>query len=639
MFVLGLVAASPSASAHALLAASDPPAGALLDAPPPRIVLTFTEAPDPSLSSVHVLDTDGKAVERDRAHAVTGNRQQLAVDASALPRGVYTVTWRTTSAVDGHTTAGSFAFGIGVAPASAAGVVRAARTPAPTPLAILGRWGLYAGLSLLLGLAAVALTVTGGVLTAPRRSALVAWLVAAIGLTLMIGDQAAVARVGVGRLLDSATGHRLAVEIAAVIVAGLAALVATVRPTRVALMVVGAAAAAAMLARARAGHASASSVPWLTTGVQWLHMVAVGVWIGGFAFLLAALRRTEPAERVPIARRFSAIATGALVVVIGTGTARAVNEVGAWRALTDTSFGVTLLVKLGLVAVVVALGAVNHFRHVRRTEIDEARALRRLVRAEVVVAAAVLAVTGVLAGLAPSRSVASARAVRTEVVGRGHDFATTIRARLAVSPGTPGPNHFVLSLRDYDSGAPVASGAVRLRFRLVGRPDIGVLSLLLRQRGPGEWVGDGPPLAIEGRWSITVEVPRAAGGTEIPLTIETRLPPQRVDVQRTKGLPTIYTLTLPSGAKIQVYADPGRPGANELHVTYLTAAGGALDASDITVEVRAPNGETAALPVRTLAPGHVVSDLAAVRGRYRVQTRARAPSGEMLDGRLDVEIR
>ena len=60
-------------------------------------------------------------------------------------------------------------------------------------------------------------------------------------------------------------------------------------------------------------------------------------------------------------RRFSLLAGVALVVVLLTGVARAIPEVGAPANLIHTSFGITLLVKVGLVCVLVALGALNHF--------------------------------------------------------------------------------------------------------------------------------------------------------------------------------------------------------------------------------------------------------------------------------------
>src|SRR5207248_8505784 len=106
VLLLGVCAtwASVPAHAHALLAASTPADGATVDRPPTEVLLTFTEAPDPLLAVVRVVDAAGTRVEAGKAEAVAGQAAQLRVPLGTLAQGTYTVTWRTTSAVDGHTT-------------------------------------------------------------------------------------------------------------------------------------------------------------------------------------------------------------------------------------------------------------------------------------------------------------------------------------------------------------------------------------------------------------------------------------------------------------------------------------------------------------------------------------------------------
>src|SRR5439155_19576474 len=64
VYVLGL---SIPAGAHALLAESTPADGATVADPPIEVLLTFTEAPDPVLAVVHVLDASGQRVESGKA--------------------------------------------------------------------------------------------------------------------------------------------------------------------------------------------------------------------------------------------------------------------------------------------------------------------------------------------------------------------------------------------------------------------------------------------------------------------------------------------------------------------------------------------------------------------------------------------
>ena len=55
----------------------------------------------------------------------------------------------------------------------------------------------------------------------------------------------------------------------------------------------------------------------------------------------------------------------------------------------------------------------------------------------------------------------------------GSDFATTVKVRLTVSPGTAGFNNFVLRVTDYDTGATVHASSVQLEFTQPLRPQLG----------------------------------------------------------------------------------------------------------------------------------------------------------------------
>src|SRR5450432_602011 len=142
---------------HALPQSSTPSPGSTLTTPPGQVSIVFGERPDPNLSTIKVLDTTGAVVTAGPTAPVASNPLELAVPLKEnLPNGVYTVAWRTVSAVDGHLASGSFAFGIGVAPpapgtASAAAAVTT--SAGPTVGAIIGRWLLYLGLVGLLVLA------------------------------------------------------------------------------------------------------------------------------------------------------------------------------------------------------------------------------------------------------------------------------------------------------------------------------------------------------------------------------------------------------------------------------------------------------------------------------------------------------
>jgi putative copper export protein len=100
--------------------------------------------------------------------------------------------------------------------------------------------------------------------------------------------------------------------------------------------------------------------------IRSLHLIGAAVWAGGLVFLgLAATvaRRTIPdRERVDffrsLGRRFAVVGGIALLVLIATGSDMA-SDRDVWGDLTDTSYGRTLLAKLILVALVIALTIVH----------------------------------------------------------------------------------------------------------------------------------------------------------------------------------------------------------------------------------------------------------------------------------------
>ncbi len=516
------IGVSPPAGAHALLTESSPADGATVDEAPREVLLTFTEQLDPLLTVVHVLDSSGARVEAGRTE-IAGQPNTARVPLGTLPQGTYTVTWRTTSTADGHTTVGTVAFGVGVPVAAAGATGGSTGVRTPTAVSIAGRWLFYVGSVLLLGAAVVGLLVASKPTVLSVWVLNAAWAATAIGLVLTVADHRASTRTSLGDLLESSTGQKLQAQAIAVGLTWLAVCWASLRPSRAALVALGVGSSGVMLERALAGHADASTVPWFTVGVQWLHIVSVGAWIGGLAWLLIAVRRGDPGRQPGLAKRFSTVAAATLGLVALTGALRALDEVGYWSGLLDTSFGVTLLVKLGLFAALVALGARSRFRHVAAAAAARFAGLRRTVRAEVAVGAAALAATAVLAGLPPSASVAAASKLQRPagMTITGSDFGTSVRVRLVVSPGSAGPNRFDATVVDYDSGEPVPADSVSLRFQLEDRPDVAASTLELTREEDGHWRGSSSAVSIEGRWAVIAVVESPTDAIEVPMELVT----------------------------------------------------------------------------------------------------------------------
>jgi hypothetical protein len=368
----------------------------------------------------------------------------------------------------------------------------------------------------------------------------------------------------------------------------------------------------------------------------------VAAWLGSLAALLIAWRGARPdGGSAAAARRFARLATIGLGVVVATGIVRAIGSVGTLEGLTGTDYGRLVVAKAALLAALAALGAINHFRNVPAAG-RSLSGLRRVGAGELTIGIVAALLAASLVNLAPPVAGAGPGSGRsdsdTSVVVSGADFGTSVRVRLAVTPGTAGPNDFALEVTDHDTGDPVVADSVSLRFGLPARPDVGGSRLDLTPDGPGRYRGSGANLSLDGTWRVTVVVSRAASSVEVALEIAPRIPVGRVDVNTVPGLPAIYTVHLAAGRAIQVYADPGVAGRNEIHATFFDADGTELPVMTTTLSVTESGGVSRQLVPRLLEPGHVVADLDLAPGDHQLTVTGIAPDGALLDARLSITI-
>jgi copper transport protein len=633
---VGLALASPTADAHALLRTSDPAEGAQLQASPATVTCTFTETPEPNLTVIRVLDSTGNELQNGAAKRVPGNPLSLRVAVKPLDKGVYTVTWRVVSKVDGHVTAGAFAFGVGVAPGpgNTPSTVVVPKNPPPNPTEITGRWLLFAGLIGLLGGAWMSAAVFGGTPPAVRRYAGGAWLVGLAGLALLAAAQWRASGAGLDSFAGTTIGRAILYRGVGLAVAGGALLAArrlAGRARRGAFWLAGIAAAGAIYAHVDAGHAAARGTIRLGKVLaQWGHFVGAGVWIGGLAALLLGVRGVPSEDKTRAVRRFSVVAAFALALVAGTGILRAVEEIDTWHGLFSSGYGRLVLVKGGLLLVLAVLGAINRYRNVPAVS-QNLGSLRRVSRAEISIAAVTLVAAAVLASISPPYDLGKAAASPvTGVVLTGNDFATSVRVRLEIAPGDAGLNRFVLKLFDYDSGDAINAGHVVLRFTYLDNPAVGSSQQELKRTAAGTYsVASASNLSLQGRWQIIVLVQQNRSSVEVPLEFAT--PCRTEAIPGAPGAPTLYNTKLPGGRTVQMYVDPGKAGTNEVHATYFDTTGNELPvAGPVTIRSLRVGSSSVTFEVRRFSTGHFVADATLQAGARRFDVAATTATGEVL---------
>ncbi|MET7491890.1 copper resistance protein CopC [Streptomyces sp900116325] len=399
VFGLLLGGAGP-ASAHAALTGSDPQDGAVVATAPKEVTLTFSEQVAMGDGSVRVLDPSGKRADtgaepRD-LHIASTVKYGVPLHAG-LPDGTYTVAWQAVSA-DSHPVSGAFTFSIG-APSKTTVVVPTDQAGGGLVGTLYGiaRYAAYAGFILLAGGAAFVLACwQRGASARPLQHLVVrGWMTLTTATLVMLllrnpytgsGKLADIFDLdGLKAVLDTKPGAAL---VSRLLLLGASALFIAVlfgayakrederekKDLTFGLAIGGAVIAAGIAGTwALAEHASTGIQPGIAMPVDVLHLLAVATWLGGLAALLVALYRTPDIE-VTAVRRFSRIAFGSVLVLTATGLYQSWRQVGSWSALTGTRYGQLLLVKVGLVALLVGVAWISR-RWTARLAADTTEAL------------------------------------------------------------------------------------------------------------------------------------------------------------------------------------------------------------------------------------------------------------------------
>jgi copper transport protein len=628
-----------TASAHALPQSSVPAQGSSVQTAPASVLIVFGETPDPGLSSITVVNSSGTNVDAGPTMPVPGKPADLQVPLKPhLPDGVYTVTWKTVSTVDGHLATGSFAFGIGVAANVLPHTAAVVGANPPSPFAVVMRLLLFVGLIVVLGAVVLGTYAFGSPPLLLRRVIFAGAVAAVLGTIGVVAAQAVGAGIGLGEVFSSSLGRSLlARAIPAVVLLAAAVLLLVMRGRRAMPLsvVAGVAALAAMAVDVVNSHAAAQNPTALNEFAQWLHIAFVGVWIGGLVALLVVLRGQSPDGQTHTIRRLSTLAGVGLAVVAATGVFRAVIEVQTWGSLVSTAFGALVLLKAGLLIILASLGALNRFGNIPRLPRALHR-LRRVVSTEALVALGAVTVAAALVNVAPPAEYAAAAATiaaqPTDLVVGGSDYATTVKVRLTVTPGTSGFNTFTLRVADYTTGALIRTGQVILQFTQPFRPTLGSSSLTLTRQPDGTYAARGGNLSLSGIWEVAAIIENGAQSTEVHLQLITITKPPVVQESRfAGGLPPVFTIQITSKIQAQVYLDPNKPGADEFHCTFVSATGNEVPMAQATIGMTPPGGTPTILVSRRLDTiGHFVADAAVPAGRTRFDILATTSAGESI---------
>ena len=538
------------AYAHAYLIRTFPSASGILASSPPRVSLTFDEAVEPRFATISVTDSSDPPVQEATAPVArsAADPNTLFVPVRHLKEGWYLVYWRAIS-VDGHPVRGAFTFAVGPNPGPAPQfVIPSISETAATPSLLITRWAALLTVMTAIGLFILRIAIVRPVAarvpgTRLRPLSVAFYVAAAAGLVAIpvylfvaTAEFALRSAFEVGALLPlvrtSAFGRGYVdLELCfALFVAAAAVALWVDRPERAQRSVVEllagagafAAAATVMVIPGVAGHAAQTAPRTLSLALDWLHVAAGSVWIGGLVGLLVLWRSVSAERRVAVLSvcvpRFSNVALVSVIVLLGSGIAATIIHLPILAALWDTSYGKTILAKAALLALAVALAAVNLLRTKprlaaaarNRAELGPPAAslLRRLVSAEAVIVTAAVFAAALLSSLPPPARALALESKALARVGPG-PVARTVTAggyklAVVVSPNRAAvPNDFAVTISK--NGVPVRGADVILNFSMLDM-EMQQQAYRLTETGKGVYTHSAPALVMVGHWGLGLQV-------------------------------------------------------------------------------------------------------------------------------------
>ncbi|MGH8925576.1 MAG: copper resistance protein CopC [Acidimicrobiia bacterium] len=379
VFGLVLVLALP-ALAHSFLVETNPAQGTTLSQPPADIALQFTEPVVVNTAVVSVVTGDGAAISTGPSPEAEAGGSVLRLALPELDDVVLVVSWHVVSAVDGHEAAGEFAFAVGN---TTAALAAATQSGGSGGWARLLRWLFLAGLT----------AAAGGLVTAESRQTdrtrLATW--GRAGLILAsLSATALYLRAVTGGLSVRVVGPGAAAALLALatIVTG------RTRKGGIGLALTGAAA----VAWATRSH-TATSGGTLGVIADAAHLAGAALWLGTLAVLVVDLWRQGERDRLgQSARIYARWALRAVLVLAAAGLSSVLSLLTSISDLWTTPYGRVVALKVSLFLVAVALAATARRRALPS---DNLGLLRRLTTVEATVLVAVVAVSGILAGMPP----------------------------------------------------------------------------------------------------------------------------------------------------------------------------------------------------------------------------------------------
>lgn len=496
--------------AHSSLVSESPTPSSVIADSPDKVQLVFNERLEKELFYIKVLNSNGKSVTSHKA-SMSKNQRQLELALPSLSNGIYTVSYKIISA-DGHPVGGSYVFTIGQLTEAANDIEKpvlqiggglSQDMPFSQYLLFFSRFLFYASLLSLSG------WVFWSSLFRPKeaeineynlKGALILQRLFLICLLLMIYAQLQELLSEwelhdlITLLFQTSVGYSWVYSIAIAIL-GFFILFRSKLFDMLWITLL-------LAAKVANGHAMSIKGSSDVIILDWVHLLAASVWIGGLIYILSHWRKfTE--YTLSFLPQFSKYAFFSMILLTLSGTLYTIEIVNKISYLLYTQWGILLIIKVSLVLMVLVIGALLRY-YMKK---NQASSIKVLVRLDLSLMALIILIVGVFTYLNPLP-------VNTPLYW--HQMGTTVHMTTQITPNVPGNNTFSVQIwMPEDIGKPKA---VQLLLTYVNDNSVSPIEVPIKDLAeevddaiyggfrPYAYTVEGPYLPFPGKWALHLTV-------------------------------------------------------------------------------------------------------------------------------------
>ncbi len=566
LFVLSI--SIPYAAAHPFTMETIPDSSTNAPIGVTEVIVHFSEPIDNNFSSLKVLDSNGEQIDNRDSKYFDGDTS-LIVTTPPLEEGVYTVTSKVLSKVDGHLVPNAFIFAVGDAKID----VGSFNKQNISDLVFLPEAGArYPGLvgqTIVLGALIASILIWGTQSKQLIRKELDKieffhhgkfMTLTGIGLVLVFASNILVLAIQTIRLETSVFevirtdfGNIWTIRmIITVILLGLwfgmdrKKNLSIKNKIPMLIITLGLISTSSLI-----GHGAASGeTPAII--LDYIHNFVAAVWIGGIIYLAFALLPTfsqlEEAKRekmtLVLIPRFSMMVVIAVGIVIITGPTLMwflESDVGL---ITDSIYGKLIFTKIAMASVLIAFGGYFQFkiqksaeRDLQKGSIAVYKKLRRSLKLDVILGIALLGVVALLInGTLPAGEINQVEAQKTSHGFNIIEFSENTKFDVKISPFSSGTNVILVKVSDFENKPLYDSDQIKVKIsypeRNISPIEIPMKIIKQEENRPIEFQGD-ITFGFSGKWQLEIESQRKQNANEaifIDLLVKPRLADLKTEI-------------------------------------------------------------------------------------------------------------